>query len=307
MKLNLYNSLKTLLLIILLTTCSTKPPIGTVISTENQSTSTIKIASFNMQIFGQTKLKRPNVLDIYAKIAANFDMIALQEVGTNKAVVNDETCHFIMQTFTAKINEITGMNSYSFIRGNQYAIIYRTNKFTVKSYKLYTGAKTFTFTPLIANFETVEPGSNFDFSIITIHTSPDAADKEISYLKTVIEETQTLYSEPDVICLGDYNADGSYYKEGDETWLWGFNPDVYITGILNSADTTVAASDNTYDRIQMSINCNTDFTGKYGVLKFSEIYDVSKCEGGATTRGTEKAISDHYPVWCEFFIGRDED
>ncbi len=263
MKINLHNNFQLLLLILLLTTCSTKPPKDTIISTEYKNTSIIKIASFNMQIFGKTKLNRPNVLDIFARIAGNFDMIALQEVGTNKAKVNDELCNSITQAFTTKINKLAGTDYYSFIRGNQYAIVYRTDKFTVKKYALYTGTKTFSFIPLIANFKTNEPGSNFDFSIITVHTSPDSAETEINSLKTVIDETKTLYSEQDVICLGDYNADGSYYNEGSEIWLAGFNPEVYITGIPNSADTTVAASENTYDRIQMSIDCSTDFTGKY--------------------------------------------
>jgi len=267
----------------------------------------IRIASFNMQIFGKTKLNRPDTLTVLAQIASNFDIIALQEVGTNKANVSDENCIIIMNAYVSRINEISGKDHYSYIRGNQYAIVYRTDKVRVNNFHLYTGSGSFSFTPLVANFETITPGSSFDFSIITIHTSPRSAEEEIYSLKTAIEETRELFSEPDVLCIGDYNADGNYYNEGCEEWLSGFDPDLYITGITNSMDTTVAESSNTYDRIQMTMSLDTDYTGKSGVFIFGEIYDITDCEGGRTTAGTEKAISDHYPVWCEYYIDRDED
>ncbi len=236
-----------------------------------------------------------------------FDIIALQEVGSNNSSSSDATCISIMDTYLAKINEVKGSNLYSYIRGNQYAIVYRNDKVKVNSYSVYTGTQTFAYTPLIANFETIESRSNFDFSLITIHTSPSLAVTEIPSLKTVMDEVKTLYSEPDVICLGDFNADGSYYTEGTTDWLSGFDITLYITGILNSFDTTVALSSNTYDRIQMTNSLSTDYTGDAGVFKFGEVYDVTVCEGTALTAGTEDAISDHYPVWCEFYMDQDND
>ena len=267
----------------------------------------IKIASFNMQIFGRTKLGRPRTLTVLAAIAANFDIIALQEIGSNKSSASEETCIEIMNCYVEKINEIAGEKKYSYICGNQYAIVYRTDKVLVADYALYGGSETFSYTPLIANFKTVNSESNFDFSIITIHTSPKFARDEIPALKTVIEETAELYCEPDVICLGDFNADGNYYDEGNVDSLAGFDTGLYITGIPNSYDTTVADSDNTYDRIQMTESLSTDYTGNSGVFRFREFYDINECEGGRTTAGTEKAISDHYPVWCEYYINQDTD
>jgi len=260
-----------------------------------------------MQIFGQTKLNRPNTLHILVKIAAQFDIIALQEVGSNKSSTSDEKCTLIMNTYVDEINRLAGDDIYSYVQGNQYAIIYRNDKFKVKNYSLYTGDESFSYTPLIANFETIIEGSNFDFSIITIHTSPKLAEDEIPALKGVIDETKSLYSEPDVLCLGDFNADGSYYSEGDDEHLSGFDADLYITGIPNSFDTTVADSSNTYDRIQMTESVSGDYTGVSGVFRFGEVYDVTDCEGGRTTTGTEKAVSDHYPVWCEYYTDRDTD
>ena len=267
----------------------------------------LRITSFNIQIFGKTKAARPNTLSVLAEIGSNFDIIALQEVGSNRSSASDETCTEIMDIYVSRINEIAGEEIYSYINGNQYAIVYRTDRVRVKDYILYDGIESFTYTPLIADFETVEDGSNFDFSIINVHTSPGRAEDEIPALKTVMSEVERLYEEPDVLCLGDFNADGSYYDEGTGDWLRGFDPEFYITGIPNHYDTTVAPSDNTYDRMQMTRSFDADFTGGSGVMRFDEIYDLSGCEGTEKTEGQARAVSDHYPVWCEYYIDRDED
>lgn len=269
--------------------------------------STIRIASFNMQIFGKTKLRRSNTMSVLAGIASNFDIIALQEVGSNRSSASEETCIEIMDTYLAEINEIAGENLYSYICGNQYAIVYRTDRIGLNDYTLYDGDESFSYTPLIANFKTIEEGTNFDFSLITIHTSPNLAEDEIPALKEVIAETEILYKEPDVICLGDFNADGTYYDEGNTDFLSGFDEDLYITGIPNNFDTTIAESENTYDRIQMTASLDSDFTGKSGVFKFENYYDISLCEGTKKTSGTTKSISDHYPVWCMYYTDRDQD
>jgi len=267
----------------------------------------LRIASFNIQIFGRKKAGRPNTLTVLAEIASKFDIIALQEIGSNRSSASDERCIEILDIYVARINEIAGEDLYSYINGNQYAIVYRKDRVRVKDYILYDGVESFAYTPLIADFEMIEKGSNFDFSVITIHTSPELAVDEIPALKTVMKETENLFEESDVLCLGDFNADGSYYNEGSDEWLSGFDPEEYITGIPNHYDTTAADSENTYDRVQMTSGLARDFTGKSGVLRFDEHFDLSGCEGTKNTAGTARAVSDHYPVWCVYYADRDED
>lgn len=40
----------------------------------------VKIASFNIQIFGQTKAGKPEVMDILAQIIRRYDIVAIQEI-----------------------------------------------------------------------------------------------------------------------------------------------------------------------------------------------------------------------------------
>jgi hypothetical protein len=95
-----------------------------------------------------------------------------------------------------------------------------------------------------------------------------------------MDEVSASLAEPDVLCLGDFNADGSYYDEAgtsvtaasaamvagggststsssgqSSTWLAGFSPDRFETLIPNGTDTTVASGTScTYDRMEISAN-----------------------------------------------------
>jgi endonuclease/exonuclease/phosphatase family metal-dependent hydrolase len=81
----------------------------------------------------------------------------------------------------------------------------------------------------------------------------------------------------DTILIGDLNADGSYYDEEQIThftdWHWI---------IPNNADTTVATSNNTYDRIIVN-NQAYDNVIDYGIMD-----TVSKSQ------------SDHYLIYAIF-------
>jgi deoxyribonuclease-1-like protein len=269
------------------------------------SSDKVRIGAFNIQIFGPTKASHPNTLTVLAEIASTYDVLAIEEVGSNGSTATEATCISVMDTYVARINQIVGSDAYAYIRSNQYGIVYRKGEFQVVASGLYTGTASFTYTPLIAYLKSTT--GNFDFAMIVIHTSPSVATSEIPALKTAMAEVSTLYSEPDVVCLGDYNGDGTYYTEGTGTDLAGFPSPTYITAIPNSADTTVAASSNTYDRIELSSSMASDFDLSYGVMQPGQVYDVTVCEGTDTTRGTESALSDHYPVYAEFWTDKDTD
>ena len=42
---------------------------------------TIRIASFNIQVFGEHKLAKPAVMNVLARVMRNFDVIAVQDFG----------------------------------------------------------------------------------------------------------------------------------------------------------------------------------------------------------------------------------
>jgi endonuclease/exonuclease/phosphatase family metal-dependent hydrolase len=110
---------------------------------------------------------------------------------------------------------------------------------------------------------------------------------------------QSFWDEQDVLIVGDFNADGFYYDESALVSV--FPPPAFSIILTNEYDTTVAASDNTYDRFIITASASEDFTGNFGVLRFDEVYDFD------TYHIAPREVSDHYPIWAEFSTDKDTD
>ena len=96
--------------------------------------------------------------------------------------------------------------------------------------------------------------------------------------------------------MGDLNADCSYFDEDSDSTMSGSD---YHWCINNSVDTTTKTTDCTYDRIIITNPALPDFTGDAGVFRFDIGYGLTANE---TT-----AVSDHYPVYAEFWCDQDAD
>ena len=91
--------------------------------------------------------------------------------------------------------------------------------------------------------------------------------------------------EPDMIILGDLNADCDYLKPSD---VIGSRAPDYIWVVNDDSDTTIAGADCAYDRFIFKNATSEDFTGNSGIYK--DIADD---------------VSDHYLIWAEFWTGKD--
>ena len=92
-----------------------------------------------------------------------------------------------------------------------------------------------------------------------------------------LSHVETLVGRPlqDTIIIGDLNADGSYY---DEDIILHFTTRDWI--ITNDIDTTVAASDNTYDRIIINDGAtNNFFTFFFSWRKEMRVVKDGGCNG----------------------------
>ena len=193
------------------------------------------VGSYNLAIFGSTKLGRRATLGVLARIAAGFDLLAVQEVGSNSSSAGDEACEAILEAFVARINQEAGAGSYAFVREDQYAFIYRQDRLEASRPGPYMGKESFTYRPLVALFKV--RGRPLDFAALTVHTRPGLAKTEVPALARAMDEVAASLGEPDVLCLGDFNADGGYYAEGPGESLAGFPEARYATLIPNDADT----------------------------------------------------------------------
>ena len=207
---------------------------------------TIEIASFNIQVFGRTKRQNDDVMAVLVNIVREFDVVLIQEIRDS----SEQTAPYLLEN----LNQVEGA-VYSYIRSERlgrtankeaYAYFYNTEtvEFLHGSDYVYDDASdVFEREPYIASFRS----GNFDFTLVGIHTKPSDAYSEISNLTLVVASIQEAKpDERDIIVMGDFNADGSYFDENDDScplrapqfhWL-----------ITNDMD-TMTKTDYTYDRI----------------------------------------------------------
>ena len=253
---------------------------------------TAKIAAFNIQIFGKTKSQKDDVMNVLANIVREFDIVLIQEIRD----VSEQT----IPNFVVKLNQMEGPE-YSFIRSERlgrttskeaYAYVYNTQKveFIQGSDYVYNDVgDVFEREPYIAGFKI----GNFDFVLVGIHIKPDDAYKEIGNLSSVVSSIQEGQpSEGDIIILGDFNADGSYFDEDDASN--SFKTSEYSWLIANDMDTMVK-TDYTYDRIVVldtTLNHEYD-SGSAQVFYFDQIFELNN-------QTFISEISDHYPVFAQY-------
>jgi endonuclease/exonuclease/phosphatase family metal-dependent hydrolase len=254
---------------------------------------TIRVFSFNIQIFGRAKMAKTDVVHILADIVSLADVIAIQEVRT----ADIEPVEQFMRFLPARYAYIIGPREGRTVSKEQFWIIYDTYKVRALAAEAWPDPDDiFERNPFAVFFQTRD---KFDFVIIDNHIQPKNAYKEVNALPQVADYYRRVWNETDILLVGDFNADGGYY---DERFLWEVFPaEEYQIVISNEYDTSVADSENTYDRIIITTSAVEDYTGKRGVLRFDQLYNFDQY----LIRPRE--VSDHYPIWAEFRIDADTD
>jgi endonuclease/exonuclease/phosphatase family metal-dependent hydrolase len=227
---------------------------------------TLSIASFNIQVFGQSKMDKSLAVEYIPKIIQNYDVIAIQEIRDKSGTAIEELIEQL-PGYGVIVSERLGRTSSK----EQYAIIYNNMKVSLgRSYVYDDVQDEFEREPHIVEMF----WNDKSFFIVNNHIKPDAAEEEIDSLYDVVKG---FGSEPTII-LGDLNADCSYYDESQDEFS------MYDWAIEDYEDTTVGKNDCTYDRILINFPYKES-----GVLNFQEEYNL--------TYEQAKTISDHYPVW----------
>lgn len=252
---------------------------------------TIRIATFNIQVFGRSKISKPIVVDILARITRHFDVIAIQEI---RAKDQD-----ILPLFVEAIND--GGRQYDYVIGprlgrssskEQYAFIFDRASIEVDRQQLFTiddkRDDLLHREPLVGWFRVRGPAENqgFTFSLVNIHTDPDEVAAEVGVLDDVMRVVRDDgRNEDDVILLGDFNADDRHFGE------LGRMPQIAwaISGVPTNTRGT-----KQYDNLVFFANATREFTGRTGVFDFMREYNLTIDEA--------LEVSDHLPVWAEFSI-----
>ena len=253
-----------------------------------RSTNVIRVATFNIQVFGKSKAAKPHVMDILARIVRNFDIVAVQEIRSD----DDD----LLPNFIELIN--TADRHYDYVIGprlgrsgpkEQYAFIFDLSTVEVDRSQLYTVADPDDLLlrePLVGWFRVrgPPPEQAFTFTLVNIHTDPENIAQELNILDDVYRIVRDDgRGEDDVILLGTLNADdrsfGQLGQVSGMTWA--------ISGTPSNTRGTAS-----YDNIVFQRQATSEFTGRAGVFDFMRQYNLSMEEA--------LEVSDHMPVWAEF-------
>ncbi len=225
----------------------------------------IKIANWNLQIFGINKANNLELMNIYADKINNYDIIFIQEIRDSSQESFKKLCS-LLDGYNCKISSRAGRT----INKEQYGLIYNKSiKLNyIKDYNPDTQNR-WERPPIETSFDLIK----YNLTIFNIHIKPDDVKNELNYLDDII------FNKEYTAVIGDLNSDCSYYDNFKENEFDNFN---WI--IQDNEDTTVGNSDCAYDRIILSNDLNKKLI-KYGIDK-----EIKKEE------------SDHYLIWFEIQI-----
>lgn len=249
----------------------------------------LRVAGFNIQVFGQTKLAKEKVMDVLVETALQLDVMVVQEVRDADRIT--------AARFLERINDVSAL-TYEMVEGprlgrsnskEQYVIYYIPARVQLLSHTTLPDPQdVFEREPIIARFRS----DDFDFTVVGCHIKPTDAKRELGHLATAARRILAAQpEEQDVILLGDFNADGTYL---DETTLTNLFPTDEFTIVIDNNMVTTTKSKNTYDRIILTGGLDHEYiAGSAQPFDFADEFQLDDDQ-------LVTDVSDHLPVFAEF-------
>ncbi len=255
-----------------------------------------RIASFNIKVFGDTKMSNETIVSELVTIFDRYDLVAVQEIKD----IDQEVPYLFLDELNGNLtnssfewrlllSQRTGIQEDDQNSQEQYAYYYKSNVFSaVGNGTLYddSGNDSFQREPFLGKFNLLDSEGNHtdtEIVLINIHTKPTLAVEEMNALDEVIAWARNYFpDENDFIILGDFNADCSYASYNEIVNL-PISSENYTWLIPDDADTTMSDSRCAYDRIVTTSDIEGKLTGTWGVDE-----NISGPE-----------VSDHKPIWFD--------
>ena len=270
------------------TNSSTALPISASSLTDTLSAPTLRIATFNLHLFGRHKADNPFVIETLAKILRKFDVIAVQEICTKQ--------QDLLPLLVDRINQSD--RRYDYMIGprvgrtdnkEQFAFIFDTTRVETDRQQLYSvddPEDLLHREPLVGWFRSTAISSElaFTFTLVNVHLDAELSDQEIRVLPELVRSIhRDGRKEDDVILVGDFGASDTRLH-----FLRSAGMIFALEGIP-----TTSAGNAMLDNIVMPVKATDEFNGRSGVFDFLRQFNLS----------IEQAhqVSDHLPVWAEFY------
>ncbi|XP_045207433.2 deoxyribonuclease-1-like isoform X2 [Mercenaria mercenaria] len=254
----------------------------------------LRIGSFNIQVFGSTKVAKSDVLDVLVKILSRYDIVQILEIrdSTNTAF---EKLRVALNNYVAGADGTVYEKIVSDRLGRttskeQYGFLYRSSKVSVAdTYQFHDTHDYFEREPFSVKFKSPKTTVQ-DFVMVANHIQPKSAAEEMDNLTKVYDTLRRHWGIEDVLLGGDFNADCNYMSlsawknislrtDGRFEWL-----------VDDDTDTTVSHSACSYDRFVVAGDKLLDAVvpGSVQAYRFDELMGLTKDKG--------LRVSDHYPI-----------
>ncbi|XP_042604933.1 deoxyribonuclease gamma-like isoform X1 [Cyprinus carpio] len=255
----------------------------------------MKVASFNVQRFGNAKLSEMFVQETLFKIVSRYDIILILEVVDSSGIA--------VERFLKALNEFYSTINYKMVistrlgRGKykeQYMFLYRDKVVDVVDSYQYKDNQpgdedAFSTEPYAVRFRCRNTVLE-DLVLIPVHIKPEDAEKELDELYDVFRSVREKWKTENIMILGEFNADGRYLSEAAKkrTRFWGNN---FHWLIEDGVDTTASNyNEYTYDQIVVygDVMLNAVVPNSAKSFNFQKEYELTDEEA--------RRVSDHYPV-----------
>ncbi|XP_068962699.1 deoxyribonuclease-1 [Petaurus breviceps papuanus] len=255
----------------------------------------LRIASFNIRTFGETKMSNNTVSDYIVTILNQYDVALIQEVRdtylTAVGKLMDKLNRDSPNAYHFVVSEPLGRSTYK----ERYLFVFRPDKVSVlDSYHYDDGCEpcgndTFSREPAVVKFSSPTTEVK-EFVIVPLHAAPDDAVAEIDALYDVYLDVRQKWDTEDILFMGDFNAGCTYVTPSHWSSIRLRTDPAFQWLIPDTADTTVTTTDCAYDRIVASGTKlqSAIVPGSATTFDFQEAYNLSY--------EMALAISDHYPV-----------
>lgn len=251
------------------------------------------ICAFNIKTFGKAKMSDAEIAEYIKQIVLRYDVILIQEIRdiSGEAIQQLWTMVNATRPYGMTISERLGRSSYK----EQYAYFYRLSSLQLVGTHQYDDGPDdytdiFEREPYSVLLQPIGGSIGDAFVLTGIHAKPDDAVAEIGHLETVYYDVYNHWRIPNIIVLGDFNADCSYASEAELSTKAFYTNPMYQWLIDSNADTTTSTTDCAYDRIVVTGNrmVTSVIPGTAEIYRFDQVFSLSY------DRAYD--LSDHYPV-----------
>jgi deoxyribonuclease-1-like protein len=256
-------------------------------SSKSTSDPRIRIASFNLHAFNETKIRKGPVTETLARIIRQFDVVALQHIASSQ---ND-----ILPVLVDRINlsdrrfeYLIGPRVGSDGQKQQFAFLFDTDRIETDRDQLYTvddPQSLVDYDPLVGWFRAkqVNPDRAFTFSLVNVRFEPIHSAKQRELLPQLVRSIrQDGRVEDDVLIAGDFGCSSKDLQN-----VAGLS----MMHALDEVATTVSG-ESMLDNILIPTRSTDEFTGRSGVIDFLRQLNLSFDQA--------MQVSSHLPVWAEF-------